>query len=446
MIFGLSACSDTFLETVPDNASSISVELTNKTEAREFLNSGYNSLTDGAAYGGQFALISELMADGIDGAFLEGDWLAHYSRSTDLFLGTTRGMMESGYRASGRANNVLDQIPALTDMTDAEKQAFEGEVKFIRSMVYFDLVRFFGQPHGYTPDNSQLGIAVRTTQSIDIVDRSSVADVYALVISDLQDAVNLLPANNDIYANSWAAKALLAKVYFQMNDFQNAFDMANDVITNGPFSFDTDFSLKYGFGDSGEVIFGLLSTHLDFDNANGGLRGYHRPDPSNGLPAVFASSDIVNSFPGDDARRSAWFADVNGRFACTKFGVDNVYTNPVIHLTEMKLIRGESAAELGNAPMGVADLNDIRERAGLVALSDALAGEPLIQNLRLERRKELYFENNRMHELKRQAVKDSPNLLIRNAPWDCPGMVCQIPDNELKGNPNMQSNPQAGCE
>ena len=51
-----------------------------------------------------------------------------------------------------------------------------------------------------------------------------------------------------------------------------------------------------------------------------------------------------------------------------------------------------------------------------------------------------------MHELKRIAIRDTPNLLIRNAPWDCPGMVCQLPDNELKGNPEMESNPQGGCE
>ena len=40
-----------------------------------------------------------------------------------------------------------------------------------------------------------------------------------------------------------------------------------------------------------------------------------------------------------------------------------------------------------------------------------------------------------MHDLKRIAVSENQNLSIRGAPWDCPGMVVQFPDDELNGNP-----------
>jgi len=445
-ILVFSSCED-FLSTIPDNASTIDLQLVDAEDAREYLNGAYDAATRGSVLGGQFALISELMSDGIDGQGLGGDWFAHYSRSTDIFLGTTRSMMSDGFKMAGRANNVLDQLESIEGLSDLDKQIFEGETKFLRSLIHFDAVRFFGQPYGFTADNSQLGVVIRTSQNAEVLNRSTVGEVYTQIINDLTDAINLLPASNDIYANQWAAKALLAKVYFQMNDFENAFSFANDVIENSPYEFDTEYSSKYGYGESTEIIFGLISTQLDNDNANGGLRGYFRPDPSTGVPALFASAEYATAFATEpnDTRKTSWLMDVSGRNAVTKFNIEGVYTNPVIHLTEMKLIRGESAAENSSNEIGVGDLNDIRERAGMLALSANLAGTPLIQQLRIERHKELYFENNRMHELKRQALRDNPNLTIRNAPWDCAGMVCQLPDNELKGNPDMEPNPQGGC-
>ena len=359
-----------------------------------------------------------------------------------------RTLGEENFKAVGRANNVLDHIDLIDGLSETERQAIEGEVKFIRAMVHFNMVRFFGQAYGATADNSQLGIPIRITQSTELVNRSSVQEVYNQIISDLQDASTLLPESNDIYANAWSAKAMLAKVYFQMNDFENAFLQADDVIENSPYTFDTDFSARYGYGMSNEIIFGLISTQIDSDNSNSGYRGYFRPDPSNlGEAAVYPSDDIVNAFQVEnDARFAAWFVEgSNGRTFCTKFAYDSVYTNPVIHLTEIKLIRAESASETGRNDIGISDVNDIRLRAGLSEVAPGSASAAVIQRCRAERQKSLYFENDRLHELKRQAVHDTPNMLIRNAPWDCAGLVCQIPDNELKGNPEMEPNPQGGC-
>ncbi len=447
-LFLFNACADDFLEVVPDNASSIEESLATPADAREFLNAAYDELSSGNAQGGLQALISELMTDGVDGTDINGDWFAHYTRSTDIFLGTTRSMMDNSFKAVGRANNVLDHLNIIEGLSDSEAKSMEGEVRFIRALVHFDIVRFFGQAYGATSDNSQLGIAIRTSQNTEAVNRSSVQDVYNQVIFDLEEAIKLLPATNDIYANSWSAKALLAKVYFQMNDFENSFDYANDVIENGPFTFDTDFSARYGYGVSTEIIFGLISTQIDSDNANGGYRSYFRPDPSNlGEAAIYPSGDIVDAFQVEpDSRFAAWFVvGTNGKTFCNKYAFDEVYPNPVLHLTEIKLIRAESAIENGNNDIGVGDLNDIRFRAGLTDISPSSATQALIQRCRSERKKALYFENNNMHELKRQAVRDTPNMLIRNAPWDCNGLVCQLPDNELKGNPEMEPNPQGGC-
>ena len=96
--------------------------------------------------------------------------------------------------------------------------------------------------------------------------------------------------------------------------------------------------------------------------------------------------------------------------------------------------------------IAVQDLNDIRTRAGLQPISANASALELITVARAERRIELVIEGNRLHDLKRQAVHDSPNLKIRGSDWDCPGLVAQIPDAELKGNLDMVPNEEGGCQ
>ena len=441
------SCSDSFLESIPDNASSIEEQLSTAADARIYMNGAYDALSSGNVYGGQFALISELMADGIGETDLNGDWFAHYTRTTDIFLGTTRTMMHDSFKAVARANNVLGQLDRISDLTNDERQIIEGEIRFIRALVHFDAVRFFAQPYGYTADNSHLGIVVRTSYSTDLLNRGTVAEAYAQVIEDLEAAAELLPENNGNYANSYAAKALLARVYFQMNDFQNAFDYANDVILNSGATLDTLAQAKFGYAPTNEVLFRLVSTDINADNSNGSIRGYFFVGAGVTIPGVRVSNDVFNAatFEPLDRRGLEWFSSVSGVNFCSKFSLDEVYDNPVIHLTEMYLIRAEAAVELGDNEQGVMDINEIRERVNRAPLSPSSASNQIIQTIRGERMIEMYFENNRLHELKRQALRDSPNLLIRGAPWDCAGLVCQIPDNELKGNPNMEPNPQGGC-
>ncbi|MBL7831078.1 MAG: RagB/SusD family nutrient uptake outer membrane protein, partial [Saprospiraceae bacterium] len=211
---------------------------------------------------------------------------------------------------------------------------------------------------------------------------------------------------------------------------------------------DTDFNTKYRSGNeaSKEIIFSLVTSNINFDNANGGFRDYFRVNISDNTVGVYSSKDIFTAAnSNDDLRGKSWFKDASGAYICTKFDVDKAYNNPLIHLTEIKLIRAESAAELGqNLAKATDDLNEIKVRAGVPELTTPPA-VTIINESRRERYIELYFENNRLHELKREAIKDNPNLLIRGVIWNCPGMVCQLPDSELKGNPDMLPNPQGGC-
>ncbi|MEZ4686905.1 MAG: RagB/SusD family nutrient uptake outer membrane protein [Bacteroidia bacterium] len=180
-----------------------------------------------------------------------------------------------------------------------------AEAKFIRAIAHWYMVRLYGQPYGYTSDNSHLGIPLRLKYGRDIVNRSSVAEVYAQVISDLKDAAAVLPEDNGGYATRYAALAFLAKVHFQMNDFGNAWDYANQVISSNHFVFDSALNGRFARALTSESIFHLVSTPQD--NTGGTLFYNWRVDPNTGLAGLSFSNEYVGAVSqNNDKRGQRW--------------------------------------------------------------------------------------------------------------------------------------------
>src|SRR5690606_32059634 len=99
--------------------------------------------------------------------------------------------------------------------------------------------RAWAQPYGYTPGNSHPGIAIRQSSAIVNAPRASVADVYDFILSDIAAAKAGLPEVNDVYATRWSAMALEAEVRFQQHNYSAAYELANQVLTEGSAIFDT---------------------------------------------------------------------------------------------------------------------------------------------------------------------------------------------------------------
>src|SRR5690606_41146730 len=100
-------------------------------------------------------------------------------------------------------------------------------------------------------------------------------------------------------------------------------------------------------------------------------------------------------------------------------------------LTEMMLIAAESYGELNtNLPAAADYINQIKARANVPLISEDPSAGIVIQETRVEKRKEFGGEGLRIHDLKRRAVKGE-DVIVRGAPWDCNGMVLQFPASEL---------------
>ena len=447
LLLGVMACDDEFLEVVPDTAIEFEDFINSADDVEATLNSSYKALADGSFMAGQRWLLSELMVDHINGDLISnGEWESHFTRTTDIFLGTTRSLMASSGRVIGRANYTLDNIEAFVPDA-AQAQRIEGEAKFFRAFAHFEQVRMFAQPYGFTEDNSHPGISIWREYTPDPQPRASVAAVYDFVLQDLQEALDLLPEENGVKADKNAVRALLARVYFQMNRFQDALTFATPFVgaDNNGFPLDS-LNNRFSFAPTSEAIFEIVgdTSELGTYDVAGALNSYYR----NGVEGaqVYASQelfDVVSSNPMD--ARAAWLASAGGLVLVTKFPQDEFFNIPLLHTTEMYLIYAESIVQVGDDASGRAAINVLRDRAMLDPLPGGLTGINLIEAIRRDRRIELMFEGDRFHELKRQAVLDTPDLTIRGAIWSCPGMVNQFPDNELNGNQDFAPNPQGGC-
>jgi hypothetical protein len=433
-------CDDILENELPSNLVENDKAIESARDMQELLNSAYDELA--YSYNGNNQRFAELLADNILIPGNSGFLVQVYNRSSDFFNSDVSGYYQQPYRSIVRANSVLENLSKI-DTVQSELDRFEGEAKFIRAICHFELVRLFAQPYGYTADNSHLGVVIKTSSAIEPLNRNTVDAVYDQILTDLTDAETLLPETNGNYATSNSAKAYLAKVYFQMNDFASATAKAQEVIDNTSFS--ADINNRYLSDISEESVFSIIS--LDANNNKASLFKDSYRSVNTSPPTLQCSGDyytFITSAAGD--LRAAWVDEktYNGQAVkvFTKFDADYMSVC-LASRTEMMLIVAESNGEL-NTNLSVAEgyLNDIKIRASVSTISSASAAA-IIDEARKERRKEFGGEGMRLHDVKRIGVLGE-NVIVRNSPWDCDGMVLQFPASEqsIQG---FIMNPQGGC-
>ncbi|MCT4623135.1 MAG: RagB/SusD family nutrient uptake outer membrane protein, partial [Schleiferiaceae bacterium] len=225
----------------------------NEDDLQQLLNSVYDVQAN--FLGGQNQNLSELLADNLILPNNQDDYQQVWRRGTNFFNGTIEGVYADAYRSIYRSNVVIKDMQRLS-LSDASAKRFEGESRFIRAMNHFAIVRQFAIPYDSRGVNNQLGIGLKTAPTFEAVLRSPVEAVYAQILIDLKWAEANLPEDNGVYANAWAAKAMLAKDYLEQGNWQMAYDYADEVINSGRYSLgDLD---RFSPGSHPEAIFELV--------------------------------------------------------------------------------------------------------------------------------------------------------------------------------------------
>ena len=228
-----------------------------------------------------------------------------YDYSRNINSSVTEYAWELGYRTIGNCNKVIEMGAELgSNITDEEK-VIVGENYYLRALSYFLLVNEFAQPYSNNPTQNP-GLPLKLTSNPDDLpkSRSTVAEVYDQVVKDLQDAITYmtLPAGmspkNSCYATKEAAQALLARVYLYMENWDGAWNMANDVINSGRFELlkGDDYKIYSQFTpeDNSETIFAVRRTKLKDDGGYGRMGGLYIQVDNSGREEVYASAPYLN--------------------------------------------------------------------------------------------------------------------------------------------------------
>ncbi|HPE55334.1 MAG TPA: RagB/SusD family nutrient uptake outer membrane protein [Bacteroidales bacterium] len=208
-----------------------------------------------------------------------------------------------------RANVVIEKVPDI-DMDSDLRTRYIAEARFIRGLMYFDMVRAWGGVPIVTSTNPELNLP-----------RSSAEEVYNLLLADLEFAANNLPVKSSYdpidvgRATRGAANALLARVYLFRGDFENAETHALAVISTNEYALENDFIDANGVnGNNGvESIFEIGA--LEVGSTSGGGNQYAntqgvRGNPNRGWGFNRPSLDLRNSFESGDPRLEGTIIDL----------------------------------------------------------------------------------------------------------------------------------------
>ena len=374
------------------------------------------------------------------------------------------------YKGINNANFAIEGIPRV-EAADAFKNQRLGEARYLRGMLYFDLVRWFGD----------IPLVVRLGGDV-TPPRNSKADVYAQIISDLEFAAANLPesypANDGLgRATKGSATGLLAKVQLTLGAWQKCVDACNTVINSNKYGLYADFAeaFKVPNENGKETLFSV-----GFGSANNSISFWEEgqfnvrllPRQLTGqIPGVnaqgwqVATQNLYDSYEPQDRRRGVTLLttiqNVDGSTTTVEPHIQKYWdkvneplagnTNhdfPYLRYADVLLMKAEALNELNNGPNAEAydAVNQIRKRArfnGTIELPilldlQGLSYQAFKDALLLERRHEFVGEGHRWFDLVRfqklEALVPIAKPGIQPQPFH---VLFPVPQEEIDLNPNL---------
>lgn len=429
-----SACSKV-LDTAPELYVSENASIVDKRSADAALIGAYNSLSQNSNQGATFRYIVNLASDNIK-------WVGNSPTNRefdvyDVFSTNSRVSELWGaiYKTINIANNIIESVPVINDATfsQADRSKSRGEAFFLRAYSYFDLVRLWGN----VPIQTR---ATKTASDANGVGNSAAAEVYKQVKQDLDSAEILLPASiNRNRANKLTVKALKARLFLYLKDWENAEAAATEVINTAGVSLGNTYGQFFAAKNSTESIFEIDYT---VNNQNSWATNWFASNITGGKREFLPTDEFISlvNDPAIGGNRSSLLLTINGvTYGNMNFkiatGDDQVYA---IRLAELYLIRAEARAEKASPDLAgsLQDLNKIRTRASVPVILSVANKDELSDKILQERRIELAFESHRWFDLIRKGKAQSVLGIA-----DANKLLLPIPKQQLLVNKALIQNP-----
>jgi len=468
----LSACKKEFLDLPPYNAVPVDQAYSSEADMNTAVNGLYATLRNAATFGRALPLKGDLMADNVYLKFgNSGRYLTYRDYNQTAANAEANDAWNALYVAIKNANQIINADIASSKIIDQIK----GEAHAVRALVYFELLRNYAKP--YTVDANGLGIPIVTTFDQNLLPpRSTTKEVYAQIVSDLNQAYTLMTYNvgqsftitatnstkvlNSSYFTKYAAKALLARVYQSMGDWTNAKDAALDVINNGGFNLVPNGNYVSYWANpapSTNKVESIFEVSLDNSGnlATNALAAFYQLV---GYGDAWVTNELYNQYASTDVRRQVILVNTTVSAGNTVY-LNNKYSNTsnaadkddikVLRYADVVLILAEALANSNDEPNALIRLNSVAKLRDQSFAGYSSSGQQLKNDIISERRKEFAFEGYRFYDLMRlnlpipnHTKSQFPTVLFPIAADDF-HRIFPIPQAELDVNPNIrgQQNP-----
>ena len=452
----LISCKKDFLNLSPYDQVPTDQAIIDEAGMQAAVNGMYSQLRSVNLYGRSLPLYGDLMADN---AFISTQnsnrYLAEFNYTYISTNANSSGTWASAYNAILRANNIINS----TIPTTPNSSQLKGEALTIRALMYFELINWFAKP--YTVDPNAEGVPIVLTYDAFLKpSRAKVSDVYTQIDKDLTDAFALMTntSKNSSYVTKYVARAIQARMALFKGDWSTAKTLALEVVNNGGYTLTPAANLVNYWKNPApvtnkvETIFEVTSDAVNNNGTNALSYFYDQT----GYGDAIGSDDLYNQYSATDARRSLF---ITGTRASQTVRIVNKYPNTnnaadkddtkVIRYAEILLTLAEAYYRTGDEVNTLLYLNQVAKQRDPSFLGYASTGAQLLDDIILERRKELAFEGKRYLDLLR-LNRDVVRVNINNnyvgiTPLTLTASnfrrIFPIPQDERDANPNINQNP-----
>lgn len=485
-LVALTSCNEDILDPVPttkiDASTAFSTPKTlNAFRAGLYGQGNYYAANEVPLISGEIALLSDILGnDMVYGYTWYQTWNSAYSYRVGKTSAEPADVWKKMYFLQEACNTLVNAD--IKNIDPAVIKQYKAEAKAIRAWVYFEAAHFFGKAYSLDKGASKAFPYLTEVDYNALPERNTVAKIYEMAIADLEAAIPDLKDKKSMgayYMNSSAAKAILARIYADMENYDKARTYAREAISG--IGFMTTSEYKKGLSNGGTNSEAILAFYTDPNQYNKwrSFNTFH--DSYDGMGDDFlCNSSLVAQFADNDIRRG-FFLDERYYYKYYDGNVYNGKSYPVsvlittaeqtkgfytygkfprrdvvigstrgtlgvgdyiaIRATEMKLLIAECDARLGDNYTEAQDiLFEIQKRAVPTAVKSTETGKNLLDLIKMETRKELFGEGHSLRLIKRWGEglkRDGSHIAMVDLAPDAPEFVWPTPERETTINKNL---------
>lgn len=315
------------------------------------------------------------------------------------------------YNSVTIANIIINEVPAVTDATDAQKKLVVAQALVHRADAYLSLVNMYAKPYSQATAATDLGVPLvlvsTTTQSLA---RASVQVTYNQILADLKTAVVSLPATVSVTTlpSKAAGFGVLARCYLYMNMYDSAARYADSSLAyksalNDLSGLTTLSSANYPvFYNNPELL--LSKAVAYYGTSSYSPTALRLSDTL--LSVLDANDQRYNFFTAPASSISSNYTAAGGRYYYgDTYSISNGFArNTGVSVPEMMLIKAEAYARGGSATNAMEWVNKLRikrvKAASYVALAATNADDALVKVIQ-ERQREFFCRMLRWWDMRR---------------------------------------------